>query len=116
MLLLVGIVGCTQTYASKQQAAVACGEWKSEGEKLDFVMSYARASWLSEKEKLKRGDKPHTVNARDCDLEEDTNQYLGIQGRFTDYDKNRGNLPYDVNSYDQYPYPVDKKVVKNFRY
>ena len=71
------LVGCGK-YASLAQAKFACHEWKMKGERLTYFIEDIESSFNSP-----QYVKTYALNRR-CDLENATNQYLGIQGEFTE--------------------------------
>lgn len=92
-------------YPSKQQAWSACREWAGKGVKITYTY------------KLKSGglEKNVALN-RLCRQEEETQQYLGLQGIFLDSDRKKdGRTIYSNGGYN-IPKANNFKVVKNFRY
>lgn len=97
VLLLLGLAGCN--YPSKEQAKKACEVWRRKGEIINYsVESTGR-----------------NISNRYCSNEDETNQYLGYQGEFTDYHRSKSNKV--VSTYeDSYLKAENFKIVKHFRY
>ena len=98
LLLLGTLTGCS--YASKQQAQDACYEWAEKGTKADGSVPNKYYNEGSDSNKLNS-----YYPSRICEVEEETNQFLGKLNRVIEDKK-----------FDYYENKGEYKVVKNFRY
>tara|TARA_Y100000991_G_C21823066_1_gene284741 strand:+ start:44 stop:478 length:435 start_codon:yes stop_codon:yes gene_type:complete len=138
-LIPLFLVSCSSDqYASKKQAYAACKEWEAKGDKVKYTFSRAElieplnldVDKLSLKNyKLKYIDAFHPI--RFCELEKETNQYLGSiyneLKEFIEPSKFLGGLYYKINRLDKpsfnftHEYEIKKylkqtKIIKNFKY
>ena len=94
------LVGCGK-YPSKEQASDACSEWRLKGEKISYTIDFS----TEQSETFERD--------RICKLEEETNQFLGYEGEFSDNDREKeGKLVWWKNA----PEARNIKIVKHFHY
>ena len=96
------LVGCGQ-YASRTQAEVACDEWMDKGELIEYIAHFGTGN----------GTQEWYVSDRVCELEEATNQFLGLQGELS---REHRELEGERVYYKDKLKPENLKVVKNFRY
>ena len=104
-LLLLGLIGCnSSSYPSQRQAKEACERWKWKGE----TISYTYIVWGTDEIETTK-----TVN-RYCDIESQTNQYLGYQGVFDEAAQAKENA--NVGSFMNSPWAANHRIVRHFRY
>ena len=118
-LLLLGLVGCN--YPSKKEAREACEKWKSEAEEIviNYKESYRQYNYYADiPPKTKTREITRNLSNRDCKFEEETNQFLGNEGKWDS--KAKGMNGKHLGLIDEYevelPKAKDWKVVKHFRY
>ena len=140
LFLLLLLASCSSDqYASKKQAYAACKKWEAKGDevkytfrRLEFLEPLAlidRDNWSPDKYKLKNVEAFQSI--RFCELEKETNQYLGSiyieLKEFIEPSKFLGGLYYKVNGLDKpsfnftseneiYKYLKQTKIIKNFKY
>ncbi len=93
------LVGCSTSYPSVRQARESCEQWSLQGD---------RRMWSDvTSEDLKKGDQGqwHYRYARSCVYEDETTQFLGVEGQLI----TPGGETHDKS------YVLNERVVKNFK-
>ena len=137
LFLLLLLASCSSgKYESKKQAYAACKEWKAKGDEVkytykdvDILEPMGVDKWDPKKYKIRNIEAFRSI--RFCELEKETNQYLGSiyieLKEFIEPSKFLGGLYYKVNGLDKpsfkftseneiYKYLKQTKIIKNFKY
>ena len=138
-LFLLLLANCSSgKYDSKKQAYAACKEWAAKGDEVKYTFRRLEIleplgldvdKWTSGKYNLKNVEAFQSI--RFCELESETNQYLGSiyieLKEFIEPSKFLGGIYYKVNGLDKpsfkfnheneiYNYLKQTKIIKNFKY
>ena len=111
-LLLLGLVGCnSSSYPSQIQAREACNRWVWKGKTISYKYIHLEHSSFWGTDEIEKTGK--AVN-RYCDIEPQTNQYIGYQGVFDEAEqaKENTNVGLSKNS----PRAFFYRIVRHFRY
>tara|TARA_B100001093_G_scaffold261956_1_gene250370 strand:+ start:492 stop:920 length:429 start_codon:yes stop_codon:yes gene_type:complete len=134
LFLLLLLASCSSSkYGSKKQAYAACKEWKAKGDEVkytykdvDILEPMGVDKWDPKKYKIRNIEAFRSI--RFCELEKETNQYLGgiyykLQ-ELIEPSQFLGGLYYKLNglskpsfqAYEINKYLKQTKIIKNFKY
>ena len=103
LILVLGLIGCSNTYPSRRQALEACSEWEYDEKKI-FYKERSEPGIYEYGANYERGEEgrkwrvwDREISSRNCKEEYETNQFLGFINQVMEdgewvKDENEGEL------------------------